>query len=937
MAYAPCNMNASSSRPRIFVSYRRSHSAAVRPVVVALESVGIDCFFDVDNIDPLADFPERIREGIDSSHAMLVWWSADYAESEHCMAELRRAWQHARRHSSDVGRRVWVLNPEPTARHVLAGELNSNAFLAPPAASDARKWARNLRAQLEALLAEGPLADERTQTPVPKFFGLPTPTARFTGRGATMFRIHSALFPARIGGAALPPSVYLWGMGGLGKSELAAQYAHDFASAYPGGVFWLSFADFDPERLLLNATDGEQSGGLSDSKLRLKVRNAAERAAFRALERLFDSAPDLQTALLRDSKGKPLPTNRARRNMAAWLDKSLTDGFASPYLWIMDAVPSLSRLDLRQVMVDCWRAPTAAGRTVLTTRDARVAPGFAEVALDELEDSDALRLLSRFQAIEDEETSAARALVAAVGGHSLALTLLGERVRRDGDYKNTLRSLQEAGTLDRLEQIANRLRQSLGAAARGVIATFEVSIEPLPEDAKQLLELVALCAPSEPIPRQLLRCAYGGDEYGDAFADAADALLAASLLSERRKKDALDIHPLVADVVARLKPLRAEGGDSLLPLKQLAEALCLVVMTPQRVVNPSEWPFLNACKPHAEAVLEHLATAIPRRDYVRLTAALSFLLIKFAIEQGLDAEAAERAAWALVACALDAGNGTPAIPVELPEVNALIKEVPHAISRGGQVDEAVQLQRHIVEALKAHIPAEDPQCLCAEDDLADLLRRRGERADLKESEEIYERTVQAWRKLDPTSMDTLTALNNLALVAERQGDVGRAASLYEEVLAGLSGMDELGTRNRRAMTKANLAECLSRTNPTRALALFGEALSEAEVLGYPDTHWLKLKILTTASATAHRAAEWHDVREYLVRALPVLAEIQGERDPEVTRFAWALFDAVVRLGDGTTADETRTRYLAWLDRIPPDERSEEQERIVADIDRRTIK
>ena len=70
-------------RPTLFISYRRTQTVAVRPVVAALERCGIDCFFDQDDIDPLADFPEHVRQGIDASHAMLVWWSTDYGDSDH--------------------------------------------------------------------------------------------------------------------------------------------------------------------------------------------------------------------------------------------------------------------------------------------------------------------------------------------------------------------------------------------------------------------------------------------------------------------------------------------------------------------------------------------------------------------------------------------------------------------------------------------------------------------------------------------------------------------------------------------------------------------------------------------------------------------------------------------------------------------------------------
>lgn len=59
--------NENACKPRLFVSYRRSQLARVESVVRALEAAGIECFLDQDAIDPLADIPERIRQGIGAS------------------------------------------------------------------------------------------------------------------------------------------------------------------------------------------------------------------------------------------------------------------------------------------------------------------------------------------------------------------------------------------------------------------------------------------------------------------------------------------------------------------------------------------------------------------------------------------------------------------------------------------------------------------------------------------------------------------------------------------------------------------------------------------------------------------------------------------------------------------------------------------------------
>ena len=98
-----------------------------------------------------------------------------------------------------------------------------------------------------------------------------------------------------------------------------------------------------------------------------------------------------------------------------------------------------------------------------------------------------------------------------VGAHTLALTLIGERLREaPGGYKGALAKLREAGRLDRIEDLARDLQPLLGEKARGILATFEVSITALDEDAQVLLAGAAVCAPNEPIPVPLLAAVFAG-------------------------------------------------------------------------------------------------------------------------------------------------------------------------------------------------------------------------------------------------------------------------------------------------------------------------------------------------------------------------------------------------------------------------------------------
>jgi hypothetical protein len=76
---------------RLFISYSRQNKAEVYPFADALAQAGVDVWIDKEGIDPLDDFPARIRDGLARSHALLAWYSPEYAQSSYCQKELTAA------------------------------------------------------------------------------------------------------------------------------------------------------------------------------------------------------------------------------------------------------------------------------------------------------------------------------------------------------------------------------------------------------------------------------------------------------------------------------------------------------------------------------------------------------------------------------------------------------------------------------------------------------------------------------------------------------------------------------------------------------------------------------------------------------------------------------------------------------------------------------
>lgn len=64
---------------RLFISYARKDQAHVYPFVQALSEAGVEVWIDREEIEPLDEFPARIRDGLGRCHALLAWYSFQYA------------------------------------------------------------------------------------------------------------------------------------------------------------------------------------------------------------------------------------------------------------------------------------------------------------------------------------------------------------------------------------------------------------------------------------------------------------------------------------------------------------------------------------------------------------------------------------------------------------------------------------------------------------------------------------------------------------------------------------------------------------------------------------------------------------------------------------------------------------------------------------------
>jgi WD40 repeat protein len=124
----------------------------------------------------------------------------------------------------------------------------------------------------------GPASGSAVKPAAEAPFIVPFPrNADFVGRDGDLARLHGSLSGAASGPVGIRPAG-LTGMGGIGKTQLAVEYAHRHKDDYPGGIFWIDAAGSLAEAFARLASDHRLKWAESD-----RPRDEQIQAAFAVL------------------------------------------------------------------------------------------------------------------------------------------------------------------------------------------------------------------------------------------------------------------------------------------------------------------------------------------------------------------------------------------------------------------------------------------------------------------------------------------------------------------------------------------------------------------------------------------------------------------------------------------------------------------------------
>ncbi|MBI5385961.1 MAG: tetratricopeptide repeat protein [Verrucomicrobia bacterium] len=565
----------------------------------------------------------------------------------------------------------------------------------------------------------------------------------------------------RVAGIGASPAIAAThGLGGIGKTRLAVEYAYRHAGDYDALLF---LAADSPEKL-----DASLAALTGAHILNLKERNLPDPAA-------------------------------QKRAVLDWLHEH-----PRSFLIIDNLDDDRAAQAAHQLT-----AQLPAADVVLTGRLDRWPLGVAALELDVLSPGDAADYLlsaATKRRPAPDDPAQARLIADKLGGLALALA-------QAAAYVNEQRA-SFAGYLADWEgqhdAVLAWFDETVCQYPRSVAVTWQTSWEKLPPSAARLLELLAWFAP-EPVPEQLLEekateAMNARPEVGRAYprAESEAQRLASTLDPPALNRQALNdlaryslvtreaqlphfrVHRLVQDVTRRR--LEKEGrADDL--RRQAIEWMKEVWRGYKGEV--SEWPRLDPLAPHA-AVLAARAAACGLGE---LAGCLYWPLDNWSWSHGRYEEAIAQGRQAV-------NHLQRALGPEDPDTLASRNNLAEDLRAQGKHAEAEKEHRTVLALRERVLGPEHPDTLASRNNLAEDLRAQGKHAEAEKEHRavlaIFERV------LGPEHPNTLQSRNNLAIALDDQGQHAEAELEHRTVLAlkervlGPEHPDTLASRNNLA-------------------------------------------------------------------------------------------------------------------------------------------
>ncbi len=906
---------AAESRVDFFLSRRGSVAALAQEVADVLTQADYKVIVQDYDIPLGASFVEAMHEGVKAARDLLILFTGDYEQSPYTRKEFTSF--EAERLRDERERHIVVLRCDAAP---LRGLLADCVYQTLVGVTDPEERKRRILAAAERRSSADRPQRRRGRT----FVGVPPRIAGFTGRTDEFDRLDVLLTQDRRAALTQVGRAAVQGMGGVGKTALAVEYANRFRDLYDG-VWWCP---------------AETRAGLMTSLAALGIELEATSLAEADIEKAARAA-----------------LSRLAEQGDIWL--LVYDNVTSPE-------------EIADLM------PAAGARVLLTSRFSDWSGWADEVSLDVLPIAEAVAFLMARAARSDEVS--ARTLAEALGRLPLALDHAAAYCKRT--------QMSFAAYAARAASLIAETPPRGSPYPRSVAATFDLAIGDAVAQcpaAEPLMAFLALCAP-ERIPLTLVEGAT--DDEGermaalaalaelslvrhDPFEDGAPAvtvhrLVQAVARARSERTGALEnaftnlvvrlgaIYPsdsfnnpdswsLCAPLTPHLvaccdmyildteSPDEAEivefscrvnmdlldrAGNYLLGRAAYSEARPLferALALGEKALNPDDRSTAASLNNLALTLKAQGDLAGARPLYER---ALAIREKTLGSEHEDTAQSLNNLALLIQAQGDLAGARLlferalaireKALGSEHSHTAQSLSNLAVLLVEQGDLAGARPLHARALAIREKALGAEHPDTAESLNNLANLLQAQG---DLKGARPLYERALAIFEKaLGPEHPNTGTGLNNLASLLHAQGDLAGAQPLHERALAITEkalGREHPDT----ARSLNNLASVLqARGDLAGARPLFERALAVNEKTLGPE-HTVTAKILGNLAHLLEKQGDLTGARPLYERALAINEKALG---PEHSDTVKSFGDLALLLRD--QGDLAAARLLFWRTR-----------------------
>ncbi|MBK9709727.1 MAG: tetratricopeptide repeat protein [Kouleothrix sp.] len=713
---------------------------------------------------------------------------------------------------TDVEQRIGAAPALDPALRDLLRQLIAQVNARPAAIDPTKAWELLASMPTDVVPEPGPLPPGSRQIPI-------DPNKVFVGRADELRQLATTLKQGHT--AAITT-----GIGGIGKTQLAAEFAHRYGRYFAGGVFWLSFAN--PAGI-----PGEIAacGGASAM-------------------RLYTDA----SGLTQDEQ--------VGRVLAEWRKDV-------PRLIVFDNCDDHASGVTGEELLDHWKRGLTDCRLLVTSRRQEWAPTLSLTLLQlpilpRSESIALLRGLLEQRARADLNDTTFGMIAYELGDLPLALFLAGSFLANNRSYPAAmyLERLHSPELL-RHPSLTGRGLKVSATERRDVGRAFALSYDQLNADdtidatAINALACAARLAPGEPFPRELLLATIQADDTEEMLLHSENALrrLTDLGLLETERAGGLRIHRLISAFTQHTAP--AVGAQ-----EAVEDAL---TDAGNRLVNdriPSRLLPVVAHLRHA------LIAADPRAD--PRGASLANAVAR--AEESLTNYAA---ACPLYARALAIRE--QALGPSHPDTATSLNNLAYLLQAQGDYPAARPLYERALAIREQALGPSHPSTATSLNNLAGLLESQG---DYLAARPLYERALAIREQaLGPSHPDTAQSLNNLAALFYAQGDYPAARPLYARVVQifeqalGPSHPDTATSLNNLAhLLQAQGDYPAARPLYERALAIREQALGPS----HPDT----AQSLNNLAGLLESQGDYPAARPLYERVVQIFEQALGPSHPD---------------------------------------------------------